>query len=295
MGSVPRIVLLGATGQVGWELCRSLSVIGTVIPVSRAGNRHHHLDLADSEALTVLLDGLSPDVIVNAAAYTAVDRAESERELAFALNATLPGVIGQWAERKGVPVVHYSTDYVFDGSSERPYTEQDPAAPVSVYGESKWAGDQALLNSGAEAFILRVSWVYGGRGGNFLLTMKRLMAERESLNIVDDQHGAPTWSRSIAEASAMLLVQRLHDPERYREASGVYHLSPGGETTWFGFASAIRDALQLDCALSPIPTSAYPTPASRPENSRMDASRLQSVFGISLPSWQSALHDCLDL
>ncbi len=294
MAEHPRIVVLGATGQVGWELCRSLSVIGEVLPVSRAGIGHTHHDLYDLQGLPGLLDRLAPDVLINAAAYTAVDRAESESEQAFTLNAGLPEALAGWAAGRGVPVIHYSTDYVFDGSKASAYTEDEPANPVSVYGRSKWQGDQALLNSAAEAWILRVSWVYSLRGGNFLLTMQRLMNERDSLNIVDDQYGAPTWSRSIAEATAMLLLQRLRDPGRYRERSGVYHLAPQGDTTWFGFASAIRDALQLACELKPIPTSAYPTPASRPANSRLDSSRLWQTFGIALPHWDAAMRDCLD-
>jgi dTDP-4-dehydrorhamnose reductase len=292
MKPLPRILVLGANGQVGWELCRSLAVLGEVVPVSRNAVKTPY-DLADLAGLPAFLDRLAPDVIVNAAAYTAVDKAESERDAAFTLNAGLPEVLGAWAGQRDVPVVHYSTDYVFDGTKDSPYVETDTPNPINVYGESKLAGDQALLASGAPVWVLRVSWVYGLRGGNFLLTMLRLMQERDSLNIVNDQHGAPTWCRNIADATGAMLSQVLADPDRRRDTVGVYHLPPAGETTWFGFAEAIRKQLDLECELAGIPTSDYPTPARRPLNSRMEGSHLRETFGIALPEWSAALTTCL--
>ena len=293
MRNRPRILVLGASGQVGWELCRSLSVIGDVQAVSQQGLRGEAFDLMQLAQLPAFLDRHSPDVIVNAAAYTAVDKAESEREKAFTLNASLPEVLGKWAAERNVLVLHYSTDYVFDGSKDGAYNEDDQPAPLNVYGESKLAGDMALLESGAQAWILRVSWVYGLRRQNFLLTMRRLMEERESLNIVDDQQGGPTWCRNIAEASSGMLIQILRDSELRRSSTGVYHLAPQGVTSWHGFATDIRDLLGLECELTGITTSNYPTPARRPLNSRMNGDKFRDVFGISLPHWEQSLRDCV--
>ena len=287
----PRILVLGATGQVGWELCRVLSVQGVVTAVSRSGSGPN-LDLSQLAALPAWLDQCAPDVIVNAAAYTAVDKAESEPEEAAQLNARLPAVLADWASGRGIPVLHYSTDYVFDGQLDRPYRETDPTAPLSVYGRTKLEGDQALLDADVPVWILRVSWVYGRRGQNFLRTMQRLMAEREQLSIVDDQIGAPTWSRNIAEASGALLAKLLADPGLHDTAS-LYHLSPQGQTSWFGFAEAIRQYTGLDCRLQPIASSDYPTAARRPLNSRLDSSLMRERFGIALPDWEQALRDCL--
>jgi len=287
-----RILLLGATGQVGWELQRTLSVLGDLVVTSRRGLTGLNLDTSDLRQLQAMLDSVAPDVIVNATAYTAVDKAESEPELAMRLNAEVPGLIGAWAAAHDALVVHYSTDYVFDGSKEGPYVESDPANPVNVYGRTKLAGDQALLDSGCAAIILRVSWVYGLRGQNFLLTMVRLMQEREALRIVDDQIGAPSWCRMIAQVTSLVVARLMLEGER-RGLCGVYHLSPSGSTSWFGFATAICDLLSLGCSLQPIPARDYPTPAQRPMNSRLDASRLQQAFGLSLPSWDSDLRLCL--
>jgi dTDP-4-dehydrorhamnose reductase len=289
-----RILLLGVTGQVGWELARTLSVMGELITTGRGGSGDLQLDASDLRQLQATLDSTAPDVVVNATAYTAVDRAEDEPERAMLLNAEVPGLIGAWAAMHGALVIHYSTDYVFDGSKDTPYVETDATNPVSVYGRSKLAGDQALLASGCAALILRVSWVYGMRGSNFLLTMRRLMHERSALNIVDDQVGAPTWCRTIAQVTATALA-RMPDAEGARQAlCGVYHLSPGGSTRRFGFATAIQDALGLQCDLHPIPSSEYPTPAGRPMNSRMDAGKLEKTFGLELPGWERDLALCLD-
>ena len=289
-----RILLLGVTGQVGWELARTLSVMGELITTGRGGRGDVQLDTGDLRQLQATLDSTAPDVVVNATAYTAVDKAEDEPAQAMLLNAEVPGLIGAWAARHGALVIHYSTDYVFDGSKDTPYVETDATNPVSVYGRSKLAGDQALLASGCAALILRASWVYGMRGSNFLLTMRRLMQERSALNIVDDQVGAPTWCRTIAQVTATALA-RMPDANDARQAlCGVYHLSPKGSTSWFGFATAIQDALGLPCDLHPIPSSEYPTPVSRPMNSRMDAAKLQKAFGLELPAWERDLALCLD-
>lgn len=290
----PRILLLGASGQVGWELRRSLSVVGDILAVGRNAGRGESFDLTDLDGLAALLDRHAPDVIVNAAAYTAVDKAESERDKAFILNAFVPGLLGRWAAEHGALVLHYSTDYVFDGSKDGTYNEDDLPAPLNVYGESKLAGDMALLQSGAQAWIFRVSWVYGLRRHNFLLTMRRLMQERDGLDIVRDQFGAPTWCRSIAESSSCVLIQLLCDPSLRHDSAGVYHLAPQGDTSWYGFAGEIRKLLGLGCELTGIATEDYPTPARRPSNSRMDATRLREVFNIALPKWQDSLRDCLE-
>ncbi|MGB5494592.1 MAG: dTDP-4-dehydrorhamnose reductase, partial [Sedimenticolaceae bacterium] len=219
-----RILLLGATGQVGWELERTLSVLGELMTSSRSGNSGLHLDISDLPQLRATLDTVAPDVIVNATAYTAVDKAESEPERAMRLNGEVPAEIGAWAAAHDALAVHYSTDYVFDGDKDGPYVETDPTNPVSVYGRTKLTGDQALLASGCATIILRVSWVYGLRGQNFLLTMRRLMKQRGALRIVNDQFGAPTWCRSIAQATASVLSMVPGDLASRRDLSGVYHL-----------------------------------------------------------------------
>jgi len=288
-----KILLLGANGQVGWELQRTLSVLGELVTAERTPGADIALDNSDLTRVQAALDTVAPDMIVNASAYTAVDKAEEETELATRLNAGLPGLIGTWAARHGARVLHYSTDYVFDGAKDAPYVETDPAGPINVYGRTKLAGDEALLASGCAALILRVSWVYGMRGQNFLLTMRRLMDERDRLTIVDDQIGAPTWCRTIAQVTSNVLSKWPADRDRQMALRGVYHLAPSGSTSWFGFATAIRDRLGLECDLQPIPTSAYPTPAARPLNSRMDAARLEQTFGLAMPSWDADLQRCL--
>jgi dTDP-4-dehydrorhamnose reductase len=289
-----RILLLGATGQVGWELERTLSVLGDLITSSRSANSGLKLDISDQTQLRTTLDSVAPDVIVNATAYTAVDKAESEPERAMRLNGEVPAEIGAWAAAHDALAVHYSTDYVFDGAKDAPYAETDTTNPVSVYGRTKLAGDQALLASGCATIILRVSWVYGLRGQNFLLTMRRLMRQRGALRIVNDQFGAPTWCRSIAQATSGVLAKMPSDSASRRDLSGVYHLSPGGGTSWFGFATAVRDLLSLQCDLQPISTSEYPTPAQRPKNSRLDSTKLLETFGLAIPAWDRDLRLCVD-
>jgi len=284
-----KILLLGATGQVGWELARTLHLQGELVTTSRGGPTDLHLDTGQLEDLRATLDTVAPDIIVNATAYTAVDKAESEPELAMRLNGDAPAAIGHWAAANDALVVHYSTDYVFDGTKDGPYVETDTPNPVSVYGKTKLAGDEALLASGCACIILRVSWVYGLRGHNFLLTMRRLMQERDELNIVDDQFGAPTWCRSIAQATSLVLARLPSEPDARKALGGVYHFAPSGSTSWFGFATAIRDGLGLECRLNPIGTDAYPTPATRPANSRLDASKLAEQFRLWRPHWTTSL------
>ena len=241
------------------------------------------------EGPDVRVDRVQPSLIVNAAAYTAVDQAESEPGLAHQINADVPALLGRWAVGHGALIAHYSTDYVFDGSKDGAYAETDAPNPLGVYGLTKLAGDEALIASGCDHLILRVSWVYGTRGRNFLLTMQRLMAERDALNVVDDQIGAPTWCRRIAETTGSALGKLLGSEEAHRTLGGLYHLAPAGETSWFGFASAIRDAGGFDCELTPITTAEYPTPAARPANSRMDTTKLQSTLGIMSNYWDTDL------
>jgi dTDP-4-dehydrorhamnose reductase len=209
------------------------------------------------------------------------------------LNAEVPGLTGRWAATHGAQVFHYSTDYVFDGTKDGPYVETDPTCPINTYGRTKLAGDEALLAAGCAAIILRVSWVYGMRGHNFLLTMRRLMQERDELNIVDDQIGAPTWSRSIAQATSLILAKMPGDVAGRRKLSGVYHFAPSGSTSWYGFATAIRDTLGLECRLNPIPSSQYPTPAARPGNSCMSTEKVENTFKLRLARWEADLRRCV--
>lgn len=286
-----RILLTGVNGQVGWELRRSLAPLGELAAVDSKV-----MDLADPDAIRAKVREIVPRLIVNPAAYTAVDKAESEPERARAVNGIAPGILAEEAKRCGAVLVHYSTDYVFAGDKESAYGEDDPTEPLGVYGATKLAGEEAIRASGVRHLIFRTSWVYGRRGGNFLLTMQRLMRERPELKIVDDQIGAPTWSRLIAEATALVLAQCL-SPARGAdrpEPWGTYHLSCGGETSWYGFASAIAQLGGFDTRLTPIPSSGYPLPASRPANSRLDNGKLARAFGIRLPDWHEALKLCLD-
>jgi dTDP-4-dehydrorhamnose reductase len=270
-----RILLTGATGQVGWELRKTLAPLGEVKFFDRFG-----LDLADTPPLVATVRALQPEVIVNAAAYTAVDKAEAERDLAFAVNATAPRVLAEEAKRIGALLVHYSTDYVFDGEKGSPYVESDPTRPISAYGDSKLAGEQAIAKSGCRHLILRTSWVYGPRGRNFYLTMLRLAKERPELKVVDDQVGAPTSSLEIARATATLLA---------KGAQGLYHMTAAGETTWCGFARAILKGAGVATPVTAIRTEDYPTPAKRPRNSRLDCSKLRKETGVALAPWEEGL------
>ena len=283
-----KILLTGVNGQLGHELERSLQGLGQVVALNRA-----RMDLSDLDQVRDVIRLEQPQLIVNPAAYTAVDLAESQPELAFRINAEAPAVMAQEAARLGAAMVHYSTDYVFNGAKSGPYLEDDPTGPLNVYGASKLAGEQAIAAAGIPHLILRTSWVYGRRGKNFLLTMLRLAAERDELRVVNDQHGAPTWSRTIADTTALILSQaRAAGPGWWPQNSGVYHLSSQGQTTWFGFTEAIVAAAGLECRLIPIPSAEYPVPAPRPGNSVLCSDRLIARF-CALPDWREALRLCL--
>jgi dTDP-4-dehydrorhamnose reductase len=267
-----KILLVGRNGQVGRELARSLEPLGHVQALGR-----DQLELTDPNAIRKTVRAAAPEVIVSAAAYTAVDRAESEPDLAFSVNANAPGVLAAEAARLGALLVHYSTDYVFDGAKSGPYTEADAPHPLNVYGASKLAGEQAIAASGCRYLVLRTSWVYGPHGSNFMLTILRAARERPELRVVDDQVGAPTSSAAIARATAQLLATR---PE------GLYHMTAAGRTSWYGFACAILARAGLRTPVVPIPTDQYPTAARRPRNSLLDNSRLGAAFGVTLAPWE---------
>ncbi len=286
-----KILLLGKNGQVGYELQRTLAPLGEVTALGR-----QELDLTDTPAIRSAVRTTKPNLIVNAAAYTAVDKAESEPELALAINGTAPGILAEEAALLKATLIHYSTDYVFDGTKTKPYTEEDKPNPINTYGKTKLAGEEAIINTGCRHLILRTSWVYGLRGSNFLLTILRLAAERGELSIVYDQHGAPTWCRMIAEATALLIATG----RAYKSAEGIYHLTATGETTWHGFTSAIinqavtRGLLTAKPALKEISSADYQTAAQRPKNSLLDSSALHSAYGIKIPDWAASLNMALD-
>ena len=287
-----KILLLGCNGQVGWELQRSLAVLGHVVALGSrpvAGDAGLSGDLTDLDGLARTVRQLKPDIIVNAAAYTAVDRAESEPERAHVVNALAPGLLATEAQHLGAWLVHYSTDYVFDGSGSAPWKEDDRCAPLSVYGRTKREGELAVTAC-AKHLIFRTSWVYGARGGNFAKTMLRLAAERESLTVIDDQIGAPTSAELLADVTAHALRSALAQPE----LAGTYHCAADGQTSWRGYAQFVIDkARAMGAALKAGPdqvhatsTAQYPTPAQRPLNSRLDTGKLQSAFSLHLPLWQ---------
>ena len=278
-----RILLTGRSGQVGYELQRALASLGDIIAPDRA-----ELDLAQPPTIERALAAHQPDIVVNAAAYTAVDRAEAERDLAVTVNAAAPVVIAREAARLGALLVHYSTDYVFDGEKKAPYIEDDAPNPISVYGASKLEGEKAIRASGCRHLIFRTSWVYAARGKNFLLTVLRLAGERPELRIVDDQFGAPTTARMLARATEAVLARPWDD-----RASGTYHMTAAGRTTWCGFAREIVAAKGLATPVVPIRTEEYPLPARRPRNSVLDNTRLHRTFGVHLPNWQEGLSQTL--
>ncbi|TFW33988.1 dTDP-4-dehydrorhamnose reductase [Massilia horti] len=283
-----RILLLGARGQVGYELERCLQGLGTVVALDRT-----HMDLADLDRVREAVRAVRPGLIVNAAAYTGVDMAESEPELARRINAEAPAVMAEEARRLGAAMVQYSTDYVFDGSKDGPYVETDAPAPLNVYGHTKLLGEQAVADAAIAHLILRTSWVYGMRGHNFLRTMLRLAAERGEVRVVSDQHGAPNWSRTVAQTTADILTQaEAGGPSWWEENSGLYHLSCHGQTTWSDFAQEIFAATDTPCRVAPIATQDYPTAARRPRNSQLDSSLVRSRF-CRIPHWQEALRLCL--
>lgn len=289
------ILLTGANGQVGFELMRSLQGLGTLVAPDRS-----RLDLTDLDQVRAVTRQIKPTLIVNAAAYTAVDRAESEPELAMLVNGKAPGVLAEEAKRLGAAIIHYSTDYVFDGAKSGPYVEDDMVNPQNAYGRSKLAGERAVAEAGGAHLVLRTSWVYGRRGSNFLLTMLRLAAERPELRIVADQYGAPTWCASIASLTAHVVAQARAVAARdaadwWSEKSGTYHLTASGSTSWFGFAEAIFELAGLERTpkVVPIATSDYPLPAKRPANSRLLNDKLAGAFGLNAPDWRDALRQTL--
>lgn len=290
-----KILLLGKNGQVGWELQRSLAPLGELVALDRHSSEADggHGDLSQPDPLHETVLRLHPDVIVNAAAHTAVDKAESEPELARTINALAPGSLARAAQAVGALLVHYSTDYVFDGSGNAPWTEGDATGPLSVYGQTKLEGEQQIAAACERHLIFRTSWVYAARGGNFAKTMLRLAKERERLTVIDDQHGAPTGAELIADVTAHAIRQVLRQPKD----AGTYHLAAAGETTWNGYARFVLDtarALKPDLALKaqevvPVPTNAFPTPAQRPLNSRLNTAHLRQTFGLTLPPWQQGV------
>jgi len=303
------ILLLGKNGQVGWELQRSLAPLGAVTALDRAGGLSATGqalcgDLSDLEGLAATVRQLRPDVIVNAAAHTAVDKAESEPQLARTLNALAPGVLAQQAASIGAWLIHYSTDYVFNGSGTQPWKEDDATGPLSVYGQTKLEGERAITASGCKHLIFRTSWVYAARGGNFAKTMLKLAKERERLTVINDQFGAPTGADLIADVTAHAIAQVQCTGARQSQGQGsegreqgIYHLVASGETTWFDYARHVlgsdgHGAFSAGLAVievAPVPTSAFATPAKRPHNSRLDTTKLQSTFGLTLPAWQQGV------
>ncbi|BAN36709.1 dTDP-4-dehydrorhamnose reductase [Sulfuricella denitrificans skB26] len=285
-----KILLVGKNGQVGWELQRTLATLGDVVAIDRQG-----MDLANPDSIRNTIRAIQPNLIVNAAAYTAVDKAESEPELAMAINGVAPGIMAEEAKQLGATMVHYSTDYVFDGTKTSPYTEEDIPNPLSVYGKTKLAGEHAVQAAGIPYLIFRTSWVYGLRGRNFLLTILRLAKERDELRIVDDQIGAPTWSRMIAEATGQVLGQGF---QPFVMRSGIYNLTAAGQTSWHGFTRVILEnvsgLIQPLPHLIPLATSEYPLPAPRPPYSTLSSIKLNQIFGVALPDWDASLTLCMD-
>jgi dTDP-4-dehydrorhamnose reductase len=312
---VRRILVTGKTGQVGWELQRTLATLGEVIALDR-----HGMDLANPDSIRRAAREIKPNLIVNAAAYTEVDKAEKEPDLAMAINGVAPGILAEEAKRLNAAVVHYSTDYVFDGNKDSPYTEEDAPNPLNVYGKTKLVGEQAIQAVGVPYLIFRTSWVYGTRAKNFLLTILRLAKERDELRIVNDQIGAPTWSRMIAEATAQVLAQLYspathypsaltavespisHNPLLITDIGGIYHMTAADFTSWHGFASLIVETLKSQGKISsvratavvPIATAAYPLPAKRPKDSRLNTARFTKQFGLVMPRWDTGVRLCLE-
>jgi dTDP-4-dehydrorhamnose reductase len=287
-----RILITGADGQVGWECRRSLQSLGTLLVVNRA-----QCDLTHPDAIRAAVRDREPDLIINAAAYTAVDRAETETAVADAVNAVAPAVLAEEAKRSGAAMIHLSTDYVFDGCKASPYGEADPCNPLSAYGRTKRQGEEAILAMAAPAVILRTSWIYAMRGSNFLRTIVRLAREREELRIVDDQWGAPTWARSVADGIAAIAARAGRDrasiAASFAERGGIYHMTAAGRTNWHQFATRILQLLPDPARrlreLTPIASAQYPTAARRPANSVLDCTRLAQDWGIALPAWDDAL------
>ena len=287
-----KILLFGKNGQVGWELQRSLAPLGELVALA-SDSQELCGNLTDLAGIAQTVRTVAPDVIINAAAHTAVDRAESEPELARALNALAPGVLAQEAQRSGAWLIHYSTDYVFDGSGDTPWQETDPTGPLNVYGQTKLEGEAAIRASGCQHLIFRTSWVYAARGGNFAKIMLRLARERDLLSVINDQVGAPTGAELLADVTAHAIHSAMQRPE----LSGLYHLVASGQTTWYDYAQFVIDFARragseikvAPDAIQPVPTSAFPTAARRPLNSRLNTQKLQTTFGLRLPPWQHGI------
>ena len=290
--NIPVILIIGKIGQVGWELRRTLAPLAQIVSVD-----FPDIDLTDGTSIVKWVRDTRPQVIVNAAAYTAVDKAETEADKCYQINGVAPGILAEEAKKHAALLVHYSTDYIFDGSKSTPYTEEDQPNPLGAYGRSKLAGDRAILQVDGQHLIFRLCWVYGGRGQNFMLTMMRLAREREKLRIVCDQFGCPTWSRLIAETTALALKQVLTapDPATFK---GAYHLAASGQTSWHGFAKTIIGLMPSDgkkCKqIEAIATSEYPLPAKRPAYSVLSCQKLERTFGLQLPDWEESLRQVLE-
>lgn len=291
-----KILLLGKNGQLGWELQRSLALLGEVIALDRLNRSGLCGDLTNLNGLRTTIATLQPDVIVNAAAYTAVDKAESEPELAQLINIQAPKVLAQEASKIGAWLVHYSTDYVFDGSDNEPWNESDEPEPLNQYGKSKLAGEQAIQDSECKYLIFRTSWVYGSKGNNFAKTMLRLATDRKTLDVIDDQVGAPTSAALLADCTAHALRQAVNDSN----VAGLYHLAASGQTTWYNYAKFVIEQVQSSgrelavTEINPISTSEYPTPAKRPHNSKLNTDKFCTTFGLTLPEWQQGVNRMLD-
>ena len=290
-----RVLLFGKNGQVGWELDRSLQPLGEIIALDR-----EDADFSNPDDLRNVVRKSNPDIIVNAVAYTAVDKAESDVGVATSINSLAPGILAEEAMAIDALLIHYSTDYVFDGEKSEPYTEEDIPNPINVYGRTKLAGERAIQSSGCKYLIFRTSWVYASRGHNFLLTILKLAEEREDLSIVADQIGAPTSARLIADTTILCIQQSIKERVAGAFSSGLYHLTASGETSWHGFTQEIvslaRSSLSMSLTLKElkaIPTADYPTPAKRPMNSQLSLTKLESIFAVKMPNWKAALARCV--
>lgn len=290
--SSPVILLIGKVGQVGWELRRTLAPLGRVVSVD-----YPEIDLTEGASIQKWVREINPRVIINAAAYTAVDKAESDQDRCLQINGTAPGILAEEAKRSNALLVHYSTDYVYNGTKNTPYVEEDQPDPLGAYGRSKLVGDEAVRHVGADHLIFRLCWVYGARGQNFMLTMMRLAREREKLRVVQDQFGCPTWSRMIAETTTLALKQKLAAAEPHA-FQGIYHLAASGHTSWHGFAETIIGLMpesERKCrVVEPIATAEYPLPAKRPAFSILSCEKLKRTFGLQLPPWEESLRQVVD-
>ena len=289
-----KILLTGKTGQIGEELNNIVGDLGNLITVDK-----EQLDLSKPNSIEPVILDIKPDIIINSAAYTAVDKAEQEPDLAMTVNALAPGLLAKAARKVGAGLIHYSTDYVFDGCSEIPYKEEDPTNPLNVYGKTKLAGEKAIAEVGVPFLIIRTSWVYSLHGKNFLRTIKKLAEEKDIIQVVDDQIGAPTWARSVALKTHQILKQCLNKKwleTKDSNLSGIFHMTSQGETSWHGFAREVLNMSNTsqNIKLIAIPTSDYPAPAVRPPNSLLNNEKIQKVFGIDMPHWEDALKDCMD-